>query len=176
MRKVDLTNIEEAGTYKSIKAGVHKLKIKSVEDIEDKEQLKMVVVNEEGVEFNKTQSYSDSAKSFFKGLITSLKNNNRGFVWDDDKENDEQNMVGKIVYGEFRLEETNYNCEPGQVKTKISLNLWRSNASSDIPDVKLLNGTFMSYDDYEEKQFERNNNNPFSDFGSTVSIDDNILD
>ena len=43
-------------------------------------------------------------------------------------------------------------------------------------NVRLLSGTYMSIDDYNEAKPSNNNSNPFGELGDVVEIDDSFLD
>ena len=45
-----------------------------------------------------------------------------------------------------------------------------------IPKVKLLDGTFVEYEEYNSRKQENKSNDPFKDYGNVVEIDDNFLD
>lgn len=123
---------------------------------------------------------SENALPFLKGFITAVENSNAGYKWDWD----EKTLVGKKVGLVYQYEE--YEKQDGTKGIKTRLNQFRSidkinevNNNFRIKDnVKLLNGNYMSIDDYNERQENKNNNStdPFADFGDAVQIDDNFLD
>ena len=110
--------------------------------------------------------------AYFKGFITTVENSNVGYTWDWD----ETKLKGKKVCGVFQYEE--YEKQDGTKDVKVRLNKFRSlDKMKDIEvsdKVKMLNGSYMSIDDYNERKEE--NNDPFKEFGDIVEIDDNILD
>ena len=110
--------------------------------------------------------------AYFKGFITIVENSNVGYTWDWD----EEKLKGKKLCGVFQYEE--YEKQDGTKDVKVRLNKFRSlDKMKDIEvsdKVKMLNGSYMSIDDYNERKEE--NNDPFKDFGDIVEIDDNILD
>lgn len=86
-----------------------------------------------------------------KGFITSVEssNNNFKYNWDKDITQLKNKKVGLV----FGLEE--YENQDGELKTITKLNSFRSINKIDnikIPKVKLLNGTFVEYEDYKEKK------------------------
>ena len=110
--------------------------------------------------------------AYFKGFITTVENSNVGYTWDWD----ETKLKGKKLCGVFQYEE--YEKQDGTKDVKVRLNKFRSlDKMKDIEvsdKVKMLNGSYMSIDDYNERKEE--NNDPFKEFGDIVEIDDNILD
>lgn len=106
-----------------------------------------------------------------KAFITAVENSNQGFKYDWNKGVEQLN--GKKIGLIFGLEE--YTATDGKIKTTTKLTQFRSVDKVDnaqIPKVKLLNGTYITFDDYEERQ-EENTTDPFKDFGDTV---ENLLD
>ena len=117
-------------------------------------------------------AYEGDNVAYFKGFITTVENSNVGYTWDWD----ETKLKGKKVCGVFQYEE--YEKQDGTKDVKVRLNKFRSlDKMKDIEvsdKVKMLNGSYMSIDDYNERKEE--NNDPFKEFGDIVEIDDNILD
>lgn len=88
-----------------------------------------------------------------KGFITAVENSNPGFTYDWNKDIDQ--LKGKLVGLVFGLEE--YEDNEGKTKTARKLNQFRSIDKVDnakIPRVKLLNGEFVEYDDYNKNNVE----------------------
>lgn len=84
-----------------------------------------------------------------KGFITAVENSNPGFTYDWNKDIDQ--LKGKLVGLVFGLEE--YKDNEGNTKTARKLNQFRSIDKVDntkIPRVKLLNGEFVEYEDYNK--------------------------
>lgn len=110
--------------------------------------------------------------AYFKGFITTVENSNVGYTWDWD----ETKLKGKKVCGVFQYEE--YEKQDGTKGVKVRLNKFRSlEKMKDIEvsdSIKLLNGSYMTIDDYNERKEE--NNDPFKGFEDTVEITDDILD
>ena len=95
-----------------------------------------------------------------KGFITAVENSNNGFVYDWNKEVDQ--LKGKKVGLVFGLEE--YTNNDGETKTVAKLNQFRSIDKIDnvkIPKVKLLDGSFVEYDEYKT---QTKNNSDSSNF------------
>lgn len=109
--------------------------------------------------------------AYFKGFLTCVENSNPGYKWNWD----EKTLINKKICGVFQYEE--YERQDGTKGVKVRLNKFRSLdkiKEIEVSDnVKLLNGFYMSIDDYNEKKEQ---NNPIQDFENSVSIDDNFLD
>ena len=110
-----------------------------------------------------------------KAFITSVENSNPNFTYDWNKEVDQ--LKGKKVGLVFGLEE--YQNDKGETKTSIKLTQFRSIDKVDnvrIPNVRLLNGSYMDIDDYNEIKEEKSNSSSFKEFSDLVEITDNLLD
>lgn len=109
MRKRNWDEIQEATEFESPKPGGYIAVIKSVEDVEEKEYLKIGWDFAEGAYRGDNQatfdragfwpisfirSYKESALGFFKSFKTALENSNRGYTFDEDHLN---MMVGKYI-------------------------------------------------------------------------------
>lgn len=118
----------------------------------------------------------ENCVKMLKGFITAVENSNKGFIYDWNKEIDQ--LKGKKVGLIFGLEE--YKDKDGNVKTATKLTQFRSidkvdNAS--IPKVKLLDGSFISYDEYKpSKQQNASTTNPYLQYDEVVEIGDDFLD
>lgn len=114
--------------------------------------------------------------AYFKGFITCVENSNVGYTWNWD----ESTLKGKKICGVFQYEE--YEKQDGSKAVKVRLNKFRSldkmkEAQENLSDsIRLLNGSYMSIDDYNERNEEKNTSNPFNDFGNIVEVTDNFLD
>ena len=86
--------------------------------------------------------------SYFKGFITCVENSNIGYKWDWD----ETKLTGKKICGVYQYEE--YEKQDGTKGVKVRLNKFRSlDKMKDIEvsdSVRLLDGSYMSIDDYNE--------------------------
>ena len=110
-----------------------------------------------------------------KSFITSVENSNPNFTYDWNKEVDQ--LKGKKVGLVFGLEE--YQNDKGETKTSMKLTQFRSIDKVDnvrIPNVRLLNGSYMPIDDYNEIKEEKSNSSSFKEFTDLVEITDNLLD
>ena len=107
--------------------------------------------------------------SFFKGFITTVENSNVGYKWNWD----ETTLRDKKIVGVFQYEQ--YKKQDGTKGIKVRLNKFRSLGKLgeiEVSDsIKMLDGTYTSYDDYMEKVEEKK---PFSDFGNIVEISDEL--
>lgn len=87
--------------------------------------------------------------AFFKGFIKTIENSNVGYTWDWD----ETKLKGKKVCGVFLYEE--YQKQDGTHGIKVRLNKFRSlDKMKDInisDNIKMLDGSYISYDDYIKK-------------------------
>lgn len=100
-----------------------------------------------------------------KAFITAVENSNSNFTYDWSKDTDQLN--GKKVGLVFGLEE--YQDQEGKTKTATKLTQFRSIDKVDnvkIPKVKLLDGTFIDYEDY------KNGNSSTTPFNNLVETTD----
>lgn len=116
--------------------------------------------------------YEGDNTAYFKGFITTVENSNPGYTWDWN----EEKLVGKKVCGVFQYEE--YEKQDGSKGIKVRLSRIRSldkMGEIEVNDsVKLLNGSYMSIDDYNEKKEQKND--AYAQYDTTVEIDDSFLD
>ena len=86
--------------------------------------------------------------AYFKGFLTVVENSNQGYKWDWD----ETKLKGKKVCGVFQYEQ--YEKQDGTKALKVRLTKFRSLdklGKIEVSDsVKMLDGTYISYDDYME--------------------------
>lgn len=108
--------------------------------------------------------------AYFKGFITCVENSNPGYTWDWD----ETKLTGKKVCGVYQYEE--YEKQDGSRAVKVRLSKFRSldkmkESNENLNDsVRLLNGSYMSIDDYNEKN-EKSTAEEI--FGSSIVETDN---
>ena len=113
-------------------------------------------------------AYQGDNASYFKGFLTSVENSNPGYKWDWD----ETKLKGKKICGVFQYEE--YEKQDGTKAVKVRLNKFRSldkmeEANKNLSyNVRLLSGTYMDIDDYNERKEESN------DSVVTVVTDDEL--
>ena len=93
-------------------------------------------------------AYEGDNVAYFKGFIKVIENSNIGYVWDWD----ETKLKGKKLCGVFQYEQ--YEKRDGTKALKVRLNKFRSLdklGEIEVSDsVKMLDGTYKSYDDYME--------------------------
>lgn len=121
--KVALDNAQEAGSFTRLPAGVYEAQIIKVEDVPDKQYLKIYFDITSKGEYQKwfkklydsdtrpekqwqgnfIRSYKESAMPFFKALVTAISNSNKGFEWDGQSEQDfvKKNVGLAIGYEEY---------------------------------------------------------------------------
>ena len=108
--------------------------------------------------------------SFFKGFITIVENSNIGYKWNWE----ESTLRDKKLVGVFQYEQ--YEKQDGTKALKVRLTKFRSLdklKESEVSDsIKMLDGTYKSYDDYMESQ-ERKAENIFGE--NLVEISDDQL-
>ena len=108
--------------------------------------------------------------SFFKGFITIVENSNVGYKWNWE----ESTLRDKKLVGVFQYEQ--YEKQDGTKALKVRLTKFRSLdklGKIEVSDsVKMLDGTYRSYDDYMESQ-ERKAENIFGE--NLVEISDDQL-
>lgn len=135
MKKVDLTNVQEAGEYKRPGAGAYICGIVKAEDVADKEYLKITYDIIEG-EFKGyytemrennpewtwagayVKSYKSAALPMFKRFCTAVSRSNGNFVFDGNTVNaDESTLKGKKIG--LLLGEEEYYGNDGEKKTRL---------------------------------------------------------
>lgn len=137
MKKIDLTNVQEAGDFQRLPAGAYECVIQAVEDITDKEYLKVtfdIAVGEFAGYYTKTRedhpdwtwvgeycrSYKEKALGMFKRFCSAVSKSNGNFVFDGNTINsDERTLVGKKIGIVLREEE--YYGNDGEKKVKLSV-------------------------------------------------------
>lgn len=135
MKKIDLTNVQEAGESRRLPAGAYICKITSITDILDKEYLRVSYDIEQGeykgyyAEIRKNhpdwewvgayvKSYKTAALPMFKRFCTAVSKSNGGFVFDGGAINaDENTLVNKLIGLVFREEE--YYSNSGDIRTRL---------------------------------------------------------
>lgn len=103
----------------------------------------------------KDEDVRKKMQSRLKGAIKAIEESNEGFTFDWD----EEKLKDKIIGGEFAIEE--YIGADGSVKNIAKISRLRSveaiKKGIPMPRVKLVDGTYMEYDDYMEKVTETKN-------------------
>ena len=163
MRKINLSDIQEAGDFRKPTAGAYICRITAVEDIKDKEYLKVSYDIDEGdlkgyyTEMRNNhpdwlwagayvKSYKDSALSLFKRFCSAVSKSNGNFVFDAGEVNsEEQTLVGKRIGLVFQEEE--YESNMGELRTRLKV--YREFpvdklSEQKTPGKKFLNGTMSA--------------------------------
>ena len=135
MKKVDLTNVQEAGEYKRPGAGAYICGIVKAEDVADKEYLKITydIIEGEFKGYYKemrennpewtwagayVKSYKSAALPMFKRFCTAVSRSNGNFVFDGNTVNaDESTLKGKKIG--LLLGEEEYYGNDGEKKTRL---------------------------------------------------------
>jgi len=172
-----IKNVEE---YTSTISGNTSLKVEVDTALDDKQPKYFQEQYDNNTDMNKKWSTGatkyvslkedENCVKMLKGFITAVENSNNGFEYNWDKDIDQ--LKGKKVGLVFGLEE--YEDQEGKLKTATKLTQFRSLDKIDnikIPRVKLLDGTFVEYEEYSKPSNKIEN-----DFDTTVEIDDSILD
>ena len=111
---------------------------------------------------------TQESPEYFKGMITAIENSNPGFKFNWD----ENQLVGKKVGGVFGLEE--YQKQDGKIGTITKCVRLRSAdkvKDAQIPSVRLLNKSLVSYDEYMK---EKETINQFTN-GQVTNFDEDDL-
>ena len=101
-----------------------------------------------------------------KSFLTCVENSNTNYTYDWNKEVDQ--LKGKKIGLIFGQEE--YTSQDGTTKLATKLNQFRSIDKVDnvqIPKIKMLDGSYVSYDDYMERKEDK-----FADFKDCVEINE----
>lgn len=135
MKKVDLTNVQEAGEFKRPGAGAYICGIVKAEDVADKEYLKITydIIEGEFKGYYKemrennpewtwagayVKSYKSAALPMFKRFCTAVSRSNGNFVFDGNTVNsDETTLKGKKIG--LLLGEEEYYGNDGEKKTRL---------------------------------------------------------
>ena len=137
MRRVDTSNVNEAGEFSRPSAGAYICIIRNAEDIPDKEYLRITYDIAEGdfkgyyddlrgshPEWNVgtyTRSYKTTALSFFKRFCSAVSKSNGNFVFDGNTINaDERTLIGKKIG--IVLQDEEYYGNDGNKKTRLIVN------------------------------------------------------
>lgn len=132
MRKVNLNEVSEAKEGSRPQAGGYICKITKVEDLEDKEYLRIEYDIAKGDYEGYYQgiadkfgywgasyirSYKEKALPFFKRFCSAVSKSNNGYVFDGNTNADEQTLVGKLIG--LVLGEEEYVGNNGELKTRL---------------------------------------------------------
>lgn len=157
MKKLDMSNVKEAGDSSRLPAGAYICAIRKVEDIPSKEYLKVtydIVKGEYAGYYDSlradhqdwawvgayTKSYKQKALPMFKRFCSAVSKSNGNYVFDGGDVNaDEATLVGKLLGLVLREEE--YYGNDGDKKTRLVVYKEFPTdklADQKVPDVKRL--------------------------------------
>lgn len=138
MKKIDLTDVKEAGTSSRPKAGAYICAIRSAEDIPDKEYIKVgfdIIEGEYAGYYDKirtdhsdwdwgsagfyVKSYKPKALGMFKRFCSAVSKSNAGYVFDGNNNADEKTLIGKKLGIVLREEE--YYGNDGEKRTRLTV-------------------------------------------------------
>lgn len=143
MKELNLTNVEPEKGFGGPEPGGYILKIINVEDVPNKEYLKIDYDFAEGEYKNHYlnlfdkfgfwggamyKSYKEKSLGWFKAFISDIEASNPGYKWD----NDEKKLEGKLFGAVLGAEE--YRSNDGEVKE--SLKVKKTTSIQDIRDGK----------------------------------------
>ena len=133
MKKLNLQNVNEAGTSQRLPAGGYVCRYTDVVDYPDKEYLYMEydVIEGEFKGYYRAlkdragfwggkvyRSYKEKALPMFKRMCSAVTKSNKGFIFDGgDKNSDETTLIGMNVGMVFGEEE--YEADNGEIKTRL---------------------------------------------------------
>jgi hypothetical protein len=121
-------------------------------------------------------SSEDFVKKNWKTFLTSVEESNPGVKINGTAGFDENILVGKVFGGIFGLEEFTLPTDGRTITfTRIRFSRSTKNISeAKIPSVKLLDGTYMDYEDYKNSKKTNNNetNNTTTEQGVINTTDD----
>lgn len=135
MKNINWNEVEEAQEYEKVATGGYVCGITAVEDVTEKEYLKLEFDIAEGPLKNYyrglyeaknfwggkfIKSYKEKAQKFFKGFITAIENSNKGFKFDNDEAKLKRKLVGLV------LSEEEYEAKDGTIKTRLYVSDVRS--------------------------------------------------
>lgn len=139
MKRIDMTNVQEAGEFPKLTPGGYVCRYTNVEDKPDKEYLYMEFDIAEGEfkdyykQMNENlkfwggrlfRSYKEKAQPMFKRMCSAVTKSNPGFLFDGNTNADEKTLVGKLVG--IVLGEEEYVGNDGSVKTRLYVSTEKS--------------------------------------------------
>jgi len=157
MKKIDMTNVLEAGESKRLPAGAYICKITDVKDVPDKEYLKVsydisegeyaghyAAIRKEHPDWEWTgayvKSYKTAALPMFKRFCSVISKSNGGYIFDGGAINaDESTLKGKQLGLILREEE--YYSNSGDIRTRLIVHTEFAVDclnSQKVPDVKRI--------------------------------------
>lgn len=135
MKRVDMTNVQESGEFKSVTPGAYICKICAVEDVPEKEYLKVsydIATGEFAGYYTETRkahpdwawsgayvkSYKTKALPMLKRFCSAVSKSNGSYIFDAGAINsDEQTLVGKKIG--LVLGDEEYYSNSGELRTRL---------------------------------------------------------
>ena len=135
MRRVDMTNVQEAGEFERVPAGAYVCVIRNVEDFPEKEYLKVtydIAAGKYAGYYDKTRadhpdwawtgayvkSYKTKALPMFKRFCSAVSKSNGNFVFDGNTVNaDERTLIGKRIG--LVMQDEEYYSNSGDKRTRL---------------------------------------------------------
>ena len=165
--------IQESGSFEKLPVGGYIIKILAVDDVPEKEYLKIFFDINDGEKkgfFQKAfkedtraekkwpnagsfiRSYKETALPMFKGFTNAIDNSNKGYKWNFD----EKSLVNKIVG--VVIGEEQYLNQKGQVRTRTYVSAVRSvdtikKGEFTVPELKKLDATKVSSSHTKQDDF-----------------------
>ena len=165
--------IQESGSFEKLPVGGYIIKILAVDDVPEKEYLKIFFDINDGEKkgfFQKVfkedtraekkwpnagsfiRSYKEKALPMFKGFTNAIENSNKGYKWNFD----EKSLVNKIVG--VVIGEEQYLNQKGQVLTRTYVSAVRSvdtikKGEFTVPELKKLDATKVSSNQPKQDDF-----------------------
>ena len=195
MKTLNLDNVQEYTKFKNPVGGFICV-IKSVEDVPEKEYLKIgydiaEALSDEQKEFvgmyekrkrerdfdypSTVVSYKEQSLPFFKGFVTSLENSNNGYTWD----NDESKFVGLKIGFVIAEEEYMGKDKSGAPKVKVRTYVAERHSVDTIREGDFETPSFKKLD----QNVNSNSTNPFATtptnvpnnpFENTTNVEENV--
>lgn len=165
--------IQESGSFEKLPVGGYIIKILAVDDVPEKEYLKIFFDINDGEKkgfFQKAfkedtraekkwpkagsfiRSYKEKALPMFKGFTNAIENSNKGYKWNFD----EKSLVNKVVG--VVIGEEQYLNQKGQVRTRTYVSSVRSvdtikKGDFTVPELKKLDATKVSSNAAKQDDF-----------------------
>ena len=189
MKKInDWENIKESSDFKRLEAGAYVCAIKAVEDVPEKEYLKIyfdIVKGDDKGYFQKLydsdtrkekkwpiagtliRSYKESALSMFKGFITAVEKSNKNYKWDFNEKSLVKKYIGLIIGDEEYLTQKGANRVRNYVASVRSLEAIEKGDFT-IPALKELDESKLPEVNKAEDKFI----DPFADSSNDDVVED----
>lgn len=165
--------IQESGSFEKLPVGGYIIKILAVDDVPEKEYLKIFFDINDGEKkgfFQKAfkedtraekkwpnagsfiRSYKEKTLPMFKGFTNAIENSNKGYKWNFD----EKSLVNKVVG--VVIGEEQYLNQKGQVRTRTYVSAVRSvdtikKGEFTVPELKKLDATKVSSNQTKQDDF-----------------------